>query len=323
MSQPTRRSVLQAGLIGTAATAATACAPNSSAGSAASGGSAAVTIAVGADAAFAPLYLADETDMFSSAGLTVTLVKTEGGAAPTEAVSAGQALMSGNAPATAMGAMLNAKNLRPIAVFQQSGRYLKVVFGKGVTSPDQIESMGVVPGLGLLATDRYLQSEGIDPASVEHTQISPPDSVTLLERGDIQAFVLWEPWPTRAGDIGGTTVETTGDYGLQYTQWLIADSTWLEEDPDQVQAVVAVIAEACSKVQADPQAAADAMEASVQIPAEQGIVQIQEIDWAVRSLERADVDDAQSAGDFLVGAGLLKGVPDLAADVQLDWVETA
>ncbi len=278
-----------------------------------------VTIAVGADASFAPLFLADAEGLFEDAGLNVTLLKTDGGAAPTEAVSAGTAQLAGNAPATVMGPMANSEELRAVAVFQSSGRYLKVVLRDGVDSASEIKNVGVVPGLSLYATDSYLESEGVDPASVNHVTISPADSVTVLQRGDIDAFVLWEPWPTRALDAGGSVVSTTGDYGVSYTQWLVADNSWLTEEPELAKKVVDVIAQACEEIQDDPQPAAEALAKAIQVEASDGLAQIKEIDFAVRDLEQSDIDDATDIGDFLVQQGLMESVPDLDTYVELGW----
>ncbi|WP_407820020.1 ABC transporter substrate-binding protein, partial [Staphylococcus aureus] len=87
----------------------------------------------------------------------------------------------------------------------------------GVDSPAAIKKMGIVPGLSQISTDKYLAANSIAPGSVEMISATPTDMPALLSRGDIDGFVLWEPWPATALDQGtGHVVAVTGDYGWFY-----------------------------------------------------------------------------------------------------------
>ncbi|MDX6741070.1 ABC transporter substrate-binding protein [Actinocorallia sp. A-T 12471] len=278
-----------------------------------------VRFAVGADVAFSPLYVADEEGIFAKHGVNVELVKTEGGPAPTQSVAAGAAHMGANADPTVLGNAVQSKNLRAIAVFQQSDRYIKVVLRDGITDPKQIKSMAVVDGSPLMGTVRYLESQGVDRSAVKFVKSSAPEIPALLKRGDVDGFVLYEPWPSRAVADGAHVVAVTGDFGMWFHQWVVADDKWLAANPDTAADVVAAIAEADELIGADPQRAAEATQKAIKLPVEQSLSQFKEIDYVTRGFTDEDLASYKTTVEFFTAEKLWSGTPDLAQVVLKDW----
>jgi NitT/TauT family transport system substrate-binding protein len=278
-----------------------------------------VRIAVGVDAAFAPFYVAKQQGLFAKAGLNVELVQTEGGPAPTQDVVAGVAQLAGNSDATILPLMVKSPGLRAVAVFQESSKYLQVVLRKGITDPHQIKKMAVAPGLLTLSVVRYLESKSIDPASVQMVKAGPPDFPTLLTKGDVDGFVAYDPWVTKAVEQGGRATESIGDFGLKYVQWIDADQKWLDANPALAAKVVKVIAAACQIVTAQPQVAADATEKEVKIPAAQTVKVLPEITFAVRDLTDADVSGSRQIVAFYRQQKLIDAAPDVDQALLKGW----
>ena len=278
-----------------------------------------VRIAVGVDAAFAPFYLAKQEDMFAKAGLNVELTQTEGGPAPTQAVIAGAAQLAGNSDATIIPLMAKATGLRAVAVFQESSKYLKVVLRKGITDPRQIKKMATAPGLITLSTVRYLESKGIDRASVAFVNAGPPDFPTLLGKGDVDGYVIFDPWATKGVEAGGRITETIGDFGVKYVQWIDADQKWLDANAGLAAKIVKVLAEACEIVTSQPQRAADATEKEVKIAADQTMKVLPEITYAVRDLTDADVANSRQIVEFYQQEKLIDSSPDLDKALLVGW----
>ncbi|GAA0514970.1 aliphatic sulfonate ABC transporter substrate-binding protein [Paractinoplanes deccanensis] len=285
----------------------------------ATGATAKVRIAVGVDAAYAPFFLAKQEGLFDKAGLDVELTQTEGGPAITNAVVAGVAQLAANSDATIITLMAKSPDLRALAVFQESSQYLKVVWRKGITDVSQIKKMATAPGLMTLAAARYLQSKNIDRASVKFVNASAPDFPALLGNGDVDAYVVFEPWISKGVEQGGTIKESIGDYGMKYVQWIDADQKWLAANSAVAGKIVKVIAEACDIVAKDPQRAADATQKAVKIPAEQTLQNIGQIDFAVRDITGTDVSSAKSTGDFFVQEKLISAAPDLDQQLLKNW----
>ncbi|WP_055611361.1 ABC transporter substrate-binding protein [Streptomyces phaeochromogenes] len=280
-----------------------------------------VRVALGVDASYAPFYLAEEQGLFEKAGLNVELVKTEGGPAATEAVTAGTAQIAANADSTALSLMVGSPGLRALGVFQSSDRYLKVVLRDGIKSPKQIKTMASIAGLGLYATHSYLRHNGIDPKSVKILQSSPPEIPGLLEQGSIDAYVLFEPWAARGDAAGGHIAGRIGDFGVKYVQWLIADQKWLKGNEEVAGKIFKVVADADKLVTDDPDAAAKASNQQVKLPVADTKKVLPEITFAARGIDDADVTEARKIVDFLLAQKLIKKSPDLDTALLKGWYE--
>jgi NitT/TauT family transport system substrate-binding protein len=278
-----------------------------------------VRIAVGVDAAFAPFYVAKQEGLFAKAGLNVELTQTEGGPAPTQAVVAGAAQLAGNSDATIIPQMVTSSTLRAVAVFQESSKYLKVVLGKNITDPKQIKKMAVAPGLITMSTVRYLESKGIARSSVAFVKAGPPDFPTLLGKGDVDGYILFDPWVTKGVEAGGHVTETIGDFGVKYVQWIDADQKWLDQNAALAGKIVKVLADACKIVTDQPQRAADATEKEVKIPAAQTLKVLPEITYAVRDLTADDVANSQKIVQFYQQDKLISAPPKLDEALLTGW----
>ena len=278
-----------------------------------------VRIAVGVDAAFAPFYVAKQQGLFAKAGLDVELTQTEGGPAPTQAVVAGVAQLAGNSDATILPLMVKSPDLRAIAVFQESSKYLKVVLRKGITDPSQIKRMATAPGLVTMSTVRYLESKKIDRKSVTFVNAGPPDFPTLLSKGDVDGYIIFDPWVTKGVEAGGHITETIGDFGVKYVQWIDADQKWLAANTALAAKIVKVLAAACQIVTTDPQAAADATEKEVKIPADQTVKVLPEITFAVRDLTADDVANSRKIVDFYQQEKLIDSAPAVDQTLLTGW----
>ncbi|MGP3775790.1 ABC transporter substrate-binding protein [Streptomyces sp. SDT5-1] len=285
------------------------------------GGSPTVRIALGVDASYAPLYLAAQRGMFKKAGLDVRLVKVEGGPAAAQAVTAGTAQISANADSTALPQMVSNPRLRALGAFQSSGRYLKVVLRKGIESPRQIRTMASIQGIGLYATHEYLRHHGIDPDTVKIRQSAPQEIPTMLQRGDIDGYILFDPWVTKGVEAGGQLSGTIGDFGVTYVQWLLADQKWLEENQKLAGKVFKVVADADRLVTDDPHAAALAAHEQAQLPVAGTEKAIGEITFESRALTSADVTSSRRIVDFLREQRLIKSTPDLDTVLLRGWYD--
>ncbi|WP_217548168.1 ABC transporter substrate-binding protein [Streptomyces sp. GbtcB6] len=314
-----RRGVVGAALALFLTTACTAGSTDSTGVSAA--GLPTVRVALGIDASYAPFYLAEERGLFKKAGVNVELVKTEGGPAASQAVTAGTAQIAANADSTALSLMVTDPGLRALGVFQSSDRYLKVVLRDGITSPKKIRTMASIGGLGLYATHQYLLHNGIDPKSVKILQSSAPEMPGMLERGSIDGYVLYEPWAAKGAASGGHITARIGDFGVRYVQWLLADQNWLKDNEDTAGKVFKAVAQADRLVTSDPEAAAEASNKQVKLPVADTEKVLPEITFSARGIDSGDVTSAQKIVDFLLGQKLVKKSPDLDTALLKGWYD--
>lgn len=281
-----------------------------------------IRIAVGIDASYAPFFLAKDEGMFDAAGLDVELVQFGRGGEAVDALSTGQVQMAGSSDTTTIAQLQQNPGLRAMYSYETSGEYIKVVLRNGVDSPQAIRKLGIVPGLSQISTDKYLEANGIAADSIEEITATPTDMPALLSRGDIDGYVLWEPWPTAALDQGtGKVVATTGDYDWFYHHWAITTDSWLSANEETARTVRDVLQEATEKVEADPAAATAATMAAVNSDEQQTLTAIDEIDFVVEDLTEKSIEDAQSVVDFYLKVGAMNAQPDLNASILVDWSE--
>jgi ABC-type nitrate/sulfonate/bicarbonate transport system substrate-binding protein len=284
--------------------------------------SAPLKIAVGIDSTYAPYFLADSEGMFEDAGLDVELVQFGRGSEAVDALVAGEVEMAGSSDATTVTQFQQNPGLRALYATQRSGKYVKVVLRNGVKEAGQIEKMAVVPGLSEVAAAAYLQSQGVSREDVEFVTVTPNEASPLMGRGDVDGFVMWEPWPSTAVQDGvGQVAASTGDYGWNYNHWLISTQDHLDQGEADAQALADVLAEAAKRVEEDPDAAVAAVVAATDVPEDQVRQAIDEIDYQVRAFREEDIEAASASAAYFVESGVLKERPDLESGIVVDWIQ--
>jgi ABC-type nitrate/sulfonate/bicarbonate transport system substrate-binding protein len=289
-----------------------------------SGGTAAtgpkIRIAIGIDSAYAPFFVADSKGLWKKHGLNVELVQFGRGGEAVDAIAGGQVQLAGSSDTTTIAQLQQNPALRALLVSQESGRYLKVVTGSKIADPSQIKTVAMVPGLSELAMTRFLESKKIDLKSVKVVTADPPEIPALVQKGEVDAYVLWEPWPAKGVELGGKIIGSTGDYGLKYQHWLITGQQWLSGNKATAVKVAQALEEASVLVESDPDAAAEATQKAAKVPAAQTVTAIKEIDFKVRDITAADVQGYTATAAWFVSTGKVKSKPDLNANVLQGWL---
>lgn len=312
----TRRGVLRSAGLAATAFGLAACSSGST-----SGGKAAkpkVRLSVGVDPSYAPIYLAQRDGMFEDAGVSIEFVQVEGGAAGVQNVSAGTTQLSVNADATVLPVAAKSDKIAAIASFERSDTYFKVVLRKGV-EPATIRSMVYFPGLGQYMTGKYLRSIGRRPSDIKMVQAAPPDFDAILSRGDADGCVIFDPWVSRAVKQGGRVVAESKDFHAGYSQWIIADATWLKGNEKTAGIVVDVLGKAAARVRKEPALGVRATAAQVDVPKKTAESAVSDIEFDVRGFSDADFRATRDLLQFLKSIKAVDGDLELAKIMRRDW----
>lgn len=258
-----------------------------------------IQIGVGIDPAYTAIFIADHEKLFEKAGLNVKVVQYTQGGDALDALVAHQVTMVGSAEPTSLIRMVRA-DVRAVAVFSQSGTYIKFTARPGITDPRKMTKFGIVPGsVSEFSTEKLFQKYGIDQKSVQLIKAGPPEFPALLARGDVDGYFLWEPWPTIGVAQGGKVLMTSGDVGYVYNMWLDVDGAWLASHKAETLSVVRVLKSACDIAQKDPNRAAAANQAEVKIPPAQTLKLLQDVQCKVRDFTPQDMKTYGEIADFL------------------------
>ncbi|MFV2018114.1 ABC transporter substrate-binding protein [Micromonospora sp. LOL_023] len=295
--------------------AVTACSENQEpgAGPAAPEETTSIDFGVGVDPAYSPIYLADQQGLFSEAGLDVTVTQYQEGTGGLDAILARE----GQVTASTESSLLNRAtrgDVKGVAVFSQSPDFIKLVVRDEIVEVADIARYGVVTGtVNEYATNKILDTYGISRDAVEFVTSSPAEMPALLQRGDIDGYIMWEPWPARGVAGGGKILLTSGDVGYVYNLIIGVDGAWYEANQEAVRTLVGAVADACDQITADPQAAGTATETAIQVPAAEAVDLLTGVQCQVRDFTDEDLQRYAEIAQFQQDSGIVTDPADPAA----------
>jgi ABC-type nitrate/sulfonate/bicarbonate transport system substrate-binding protein len=145
----------------------------------------------------------------------------------------------------------------------------QVILGKKaqeiVKSPKDLEKIkiGMPKGASVtMAIQGMAKAHGVDFDRIQFVNLSPPDAVTALAKGDIDAMAAWAPWTFRAVKEAGGKVYFTGNRSYigdkeEPVDWLrvhagvVASAKMLKENPNTVKAILRAVHKATDTLNRD------------------------------------------------------------------------
>jgi NitT/TauT family transport system substrate-binding protein len=278
-----------------------------------------LVMGAGSDPVFAPWFLAEHEKMFEAAKIGLKVQSFSDGGEAMNSLVANQIALAGAAePSTIL--RMPRGELRPLAIYLQSGTYIKLAARKEITKPEMIRKIGIVAGsVGEYSAGLMIKKFNMDPAAMQFVKSGPPEMPALLARGDIDAYFLWEPWPSVGVRQGGHILMTSEDVGYSTQLWVNASAAWLDKNVDTAKAILKVLATACDIVQSDPQRTATAVQAVTKIPVATTLGLLKEMTCKVRDFTEADLKSYDGIADFLAEHKITPTRVDYRPKMQLGF----
>jgi NitT/TauT family transport system substrate-binding protein len=137
-----------------------------------------------------------------------------------------------------------------------------------VRAPKDLEKLkiGMPKGASVtMAIQEMAKDTGVDFAKIQFVNLAPPDAVTALAKGDIDAMACWAPWVFSAVKNGGK-VYFTGNRSFipgkeGQVDWLlvhagvVVSGKMLKENPNTLKAILRALAKATNTINTDREAA--------------------------------------------------------------------
>ena len=145
----------------------------------------------------------------------------------------------------------------------------QIILGKKaqeiVRSPKDLEKIkiGMPKGASVtMAIQAMAKDTGVDFNKIQFVNLAPPDSVTALAKGDIDAMAGWAPWVFNAVKQGGGKVYFTGNQSYipgkeGHVDWLlvhagvVASAKMVKENPNTLKAVLRALNKATATINAN------------------------------------------------------------------------
>jgi NitT/TauT family transport system substrate-binding protein len=218
-----------------------------------------MTIATGVDPVFSAYYVAQEEGLFKKHGLDVRINTGPSGSAMVSFLVNGQIE---SAFGSEIAGVAN-HNLDPnVVVVAQATRLVRwlAVVGRNIETLDQLKGkkVGVARGSGgevfWLAMIDKLKLNAADYTVVN---VEAPEMVAALERGNIDAYAVWEPWVTRGlAAIKNTKVLKDQEGILEQGVYIYMNLGWIKKNPAQAEGFMRALIEATDIINKDRKRAA-------------------------------------------------------------------
>lgn len=282
-----------------------------------------MTIATGVDPAFSQFYVAKEGALFEKNGLEVTINTGPSGSAMVPFLVNNQVQAAyGSDLAGVINHQVDA-NIVAVA----DGTYLwkwESVVGRNVDDLAALKGkkVGIAIGTGSeIFWRRLLEKRGLDPSDYKQVNVEAPEMLAALERGDIDGFAVWEPWPTRTlMSVKGSKILATADGVYNNINFIYMNRGWIEQNKDTATRFVRALCEANDLIAKDPAAAAKMVAKFLKMPIELATELMPKVyydmDWQPRSL-----DAIKDSEKLLADQKKLKAPLDYSKYVYLDLLK--
>jgi len=278
-----------------------------------------VVIGVAADATYGEFFVADAQGLFKEAGLNVKIRKFAAGGDAVQAIAGKEVQLAGASPTTLLTVAAENPALRAPFVYMESQSFIKVVARPNIKTAADIKTIGVVPGLSTFLGHAYLKSEGIDSTNVKFVSSDPATLPSLAQKGDVDAFVLWEPWPSRGAALGLTVLKDSGSFDQPIMQALAGNQDWIDQNAAEVAKIGKVLQQASDFIKSDPEKASTAIAKATGGDHDQSLKDMALVNYGVRAYKESDYSALAQQSDFFVKAGTLKKAPELKAIFLQSW----
>jgi len=218
-----------------------------------------MTIATGVDPVFSAYYVAQQEGLFKKHGLDVRINTGPSGSAMVSFLINGQIE---SAFGSEIAGVAN-HNLDPnVVVVAQATRLVRwiAIVGRNIDTLDQLKGkkVGVARGSGgevfWLALIDKLKLNAADYTVVN---VEAPEMVAALERGNIDAYAVWEPWVTRGlAAVKNTKILKDQENILEQGVYIYMNLGWIKKNPEQAEGFVRALVEATDVINKDRKRAA-------------------------------------------------------------------
>jgi ABC-type nitrate/sulfonate/bicarbonate transport system substrate-binding protein len=249
-----------------------------------------MTIATGVDPAFSQFYVAKEAGLFEKNGLDVTINTGPSGSAMVPFLINNQIHA---AYGSDLAGVINHnvdKNIVAVADGTYLVRWLSIV-ARGVPDMAALKGKRVAVSKGTggeIFWNRVVDKLKLNPADYKIVDIEAPEMVAALERGDIDAFATWEPWPTRA-IMGVKDAKIIQDAEGIYNNinFVYMNRSWIEKNEDTAVRFITALVEANDLIGKDRPAAAQMVSKFLKMPIELARELMPKVEYNMTLTDRA------------------------------------
>jgi NitT/TauT family transport system substrate-binding protein len=282
-----------------------------------------MVIATGVDPAFSQFYVAKEAGLFEKNGLDVTINTGPSGSAMVPFLINNQVQA---AYGSDLAGVIN-HNVDDNIVAVADGTYLVKwlsVVGRNVASLDDLKGkkIGIAKGTGSeIFWARVLAKKNLQAADFKIVDVEAPEMLAATERGDIDGFAVWEPWPTRTLQaVKGTKILQDAEGIYNNINFVYMNRGWVEQNRATAEKFMRALVQANDLIGSDRPAAARMVAKFLKMPVELATELMPKVEFDMTWTDRA-VATIKIAEDQLASQKKLKRPLDYEQYVYTDLLK--
>lgn len=210
-----------------------------------------IRIGVGVDPSFTTWWVAKDRGFFEKYNINAEITQFPGGPDLADATMAGEMDFGSSGTATWMPRFVRSDALLIVGTMATSTDNFKMAALNSIKTLEDLKGkkVGTVAG----STIDYLwalvaQKLNVPESAFNVIPVTPPELPAALDRGDVQAFFSWEPWPSKSIEISGKDkvhiLASSGDVGYFQSFVIVGNKKFIQAKPDVTVRMLAAMRDA-------------------------------------------------------------------------------
>ncbi len=218
-----------------------------------------MTIATGVDPSLGTFYVAKVGGFFDKHGLDVQLNTGPSGSAMVSFLVQNQVQAVLAAEQAGIQTFNLDNNVTVAAQAMQMLRYFGVV-ARNIDSIEGLKGKKIGVSLGSASEVFWralVEKLGLDAKDYTVVNVDPPEMLAAIQRGNIDAFAVWEPWLTRTLQaVPGTKIVRDNEGIINPRNFVYINRGWAAQNPDAAVAFMRALVDATQLLRNNPDEAA-------------------------------------------------------------------
>jgi NitT/TauT family transport system substrate-binding protein len=285
-------------------------------------------IGTGIDPAYSCFYVAEALGLYKKHGVDAELKLFSRGGEALDALMAGEIHVTSNAEYLNVLAIEKNPEVTIIGVSWVGPHAMKLTTRSDIKKPEDFIGKKIGSSLGSVSDycfDKYFEKNGVDKSKVIYVNVPAPESVPLLDKGDISAFFFWEPWPSKALEVSGSNVHILGSsaqLGVYSASHFIAvPKTYAEKNPETIKGFLKAIIEASEYLRQHPQEAYKLVTKKIPTLTMETVTKMTvDYSYPVRFLKE-DLKNLDDIATWALSNGKVKKVPDWKRAIDTKYLK--
>jgi len=287
-----------------------------------------VPTATGIDALFVPFVVAAELKIFEKYGLETSFKPFDDGNVALDAVITGSSDVGSTSELGGLARWDKGGKLYVTSILDTSKEQVGVTAREEIKKPQDLVGRTVGyprASAGHYFFGRYCKKYGLPMDQIKVKFLQAPEMVAALERKDIDAFFLWEPWHTKAVELvkGAHVLARSGDDDVYVLTAYTYYSEGLVNDHERGLAATRALIEATEYCASHQDDAAKAAAKAYRIPEADMKRYMSRFNYRMEMPKDLVVANYREAAGFAMEQGLIKKMPDWSDFIRPQLMQEA